>query len=144
MFLSITSSFWSFIVPRCSLILLLPNVVSSEGLFRYGTSIYLWFPNMSSSWWQLPHKNFLYYFIVGMSSFFINLILKTLNYFHMKVLDERISKWVHFSFCNTRFSRYLHLKFENEVTFLGIFSTYEIPESGTKSLIYEFSKLHFK
>ena len=37
--LSITSSFWSFIVPCSSLILLLPNKVSSERLFRYGTSI---------------------------------------------------------------------------------------------------------
>ena len=57
-FLSITSSFWSFIVPCCSLILLLPNIVSSEGLFRYGTSI---------SDFQIclvlgsPHKHFLFY-----------------------------------------------------------------------------------
>ena len=37
--LSITSSFWSFIVSCCSLILLLSNIASSEGLFRYATSI---------------------------------------------------------------------------------------------------------
>ena len=36
---SIISSFWSFIVSFCSLILLLPNKVSSEGLFKYGASI---------------------------------------------------------------------------------------------------------
>ena len=35
MFVGITFSFWSFIVSCCSLILLLPNVVSSEGLFRW-------------------------------------------------------------------------------------------------------------
>ena len=33
------TSFWSFIVSCCFLILLLPNIVSSEELFRYGTSI---------------------------------------------------------------------------------------------------------
>ena len=33
------TSFWIFIVSCCSLILLLPNIVSSEELFRYGTSI---------------------------------------------------------------------------------------------------------
>ena len=37
---SITSSIWSFIVSCCSLILLLPNVLSSEGLFRYGTCVF--------------------------------------------------------------------------------------------------------
>ena len=37
--LSVTCSFWSFIVPCFSLILLLPSIVSSERLFRYGTSI---------------------------------------------------------------------------------------------------------
>ena len=31
--------FWSLIVSFCSLILLLPNITSLEGLFRYGTSI---------------------------------------------------------------------------------------------------------
>ena len=67
-----------------------------------------------------------------MSSLFINLILKTLHYFHMKVLNERISKWVHLSFYHKQFSRYLHLKFEKEVIFLGRFSPYEIPESGDK------------
>ena len=33
------SSFWSFIVSCCSLILSLLNIVPWEGLFRYGTSI---------------------------------------------------------------------------------------------------------
>ena len=33
------TSFWSFVVSYCSLILLLPNIVSSDGLFRYGASI---------------------------------------------------------------------------------------------------------
>ena len=69
---------------------------------------------------------------IGVSSLFINLILKTLHYFHMKVLNERISKWVHLSFYHKRFLRYLHLKFEKEVIFLGRFSPYEIPESGDK------------
>ena len=39
-----------------------------------------------------------YCIAVGMSSLFINLILKTSNYLHMKVLNERISKWAHLSF----------------------------------------------
>ena len=62
----------------------------------------------------------------------VNLILKTLHYFHMIVLDEKISKWVHLSFYHKQFSRYLQLKFEKEVIFLGRFSPYEIPESGNK------------
>ena len=67
-----------------------------------------------------------------MSSLFINLISGTPNYLHMKVLNERISKWVRLSFYHKQFSRYLHLKFEKEVIFLGRFSPYEIPESGDK------------
>ena len=35
---------------------------------------------------------------VGMSSLFINLILKPLHYFHRKALNERVSKWAHLSF----------------------------------------------
>ena len=50
----------------------------------------------------------------------------------MKALNERISKWAHLSFYHKRFSRYLHLKFEKEVIFLGRFSPYEIPESRDK------------
>ena len=50
----------------------------------------------------------------------------------MKVLNERILKWVHLSFYYKWFSRYLYLKFEKEVVFLGGFSPYEIPESGDK------------
>ena len=50
----------------------------------------------------------------------------------MKVLNERISKWSPFSFCHKQLFRYLHLKFEKEVNFLGRFSPYEIPESGDK------------
>ena len=50
----------------------------------------------------------------------------------MKGLNERISKWSYLSFYDTQFSRYLHLKFEKEVIFLGRFSPYEIPESGDK------------
>ena len=50
----------------------------------------------------------------------------------MKVLNERISKWAHLSFYHKWFSRYMHLKFEKEVTFIGRFSPYEIPESGDK------------
>ena len=70
--------------------------------------------------------------VVGMSSLFVNLLLKILHYFHMKVLNERISKSVHLSFYHEQFSRYLHLKFEKVVTFLGRFSPYQIPESGNK------------
>ena len=70
--------------------------------------------------------------LVGMSSLFINVILKTSHYLHMKVLYERISKWAHLSFYDKQFSRYLHLKFEKEVIFLGRFFPYEIPESGNK------------
>ena len=50
----------------------------------------------------------------------------------MKVLNEKISKWVHLSFSHKWFLRYLHLKFEKEVIFLGRFSPYEIPESVDK------------
>ena len=70
--------------------------------------------------------------LLGMSSLFIKLILKTLHYFHMKVHNKRILKWTHLSFYHKGFSRYLHLKFEKEVIFLGRFSPYEIPESGDK------------
>ena len=70
--------------------------------------------------------------ILGISSLFINLILRTPYYLHMKVLNERISNWAHLSFYHKRFSRYLHLKFEKEVIFLGRFSPYGIPESGDK------------
>ena len=35
---------------------------------------------------------------IGMTSLFINLILRTPDYFHMIVHNERISKWVHLSF----------------------------------------------
>ena len=54
---------------------------------------------------------------IGMTSLFINLILRTPDYFHMIVHNERISKWVHLSFYHKQFSRYLHLKFEIEVFF---------------------------
>ena len=37
-FLTTTSSFWSFILSCCSLILFLPSIASSGGLIRYGTS----------------------------------------------------------------------------------------------------------
>ena len=53
----------------------------------------------------------------GKSGLFINLILKTSNYLHMEVLNQKISKWVHLSFYQKRFSSYLHLKFEKEVLF---------------------------
>ena len=79
-----------------------------------------------------------------MSSLFINLILRTLHYFHIKVLNEGISKSAHLSFHQKWLLRYLHLKFEKEVIFLGKFPPYEMTESGTKSLISEFSKLLFK
>ena len=69
---------------------------------------------------------------LGMSSLFINLILKTSHYLHMKVFNERISEWVHLYFYHKRFLRYLHLKFEKEVIFLERFSPYEITESGDK------------
>ena len=46
--------------------------------------------------------------------------------------NKRILKWVHLSFYHKRFSRYLNLKFEKEVIFLGRFSPFEIPESGDK------------
>ena len=67
-----------------------------------------------------------------MSSLFINLILKTPHYRHMKVPNERISKWAHLFFYDKRLWRYLHLKSEKKVIFLGRFSPYEIPESGDK------------
>ena len=67
-----------------------------------------------------------------MSSLFINLILKTSHNLHMKVLNERISEWVHLYFYHKRFLRYLHLKFEKEVIFLERFSPYEITKSGDK------------
>ena len=67
---------------------------------------------------------------VGMSSLFINLILKTPHYLQMNVLNERISKWAHLPFYHKRFSRYLHLQFEKEVFLSGRFSPYEIPDSG--------------
>ena len=82
--------------------------------------------------------------VVGMSSLFINLILKTSHYLHMKVLNERISEWDHLYFYHKRFLIYLHLKFEKEVIFLERFSPYEITESGDKISISEFSKLLFK
>ena len=69
---------------------------------------------------------------VGMSSLFMNLILKTSHYLHMKVLNEKIARWAHLSFYDKWFSRFLHLRFEKEVIFLGRFSLYEIPESGDK------------
>ena len=37
---SIPSSFWSFIVSCCSITLLLLNIITSEGLVRYSTSIF--------------------------------------------------------------------------------------------------------
>ena len=40
---------------------------------------------------------------------------------------------IYLSIDHKQFSRYLHLKFEKEVIFLGRFSPYEIPESGDKS-----------
>ena len=69
---------------------------------------------------------------VGMSSLFINLILRTPHYLYMKVLNERISKWAHLSFYHKQFLRYLHLKLEKEVILLGRFSPYEIPENVDK------------
>ena len=50
----------------------------------------------------------------------------------MKVPNERISKWAHLFFYDKRLWRYLHLKSEKKVIFLGRFSPYEIPESGDK------------
>ena len=67
--------------------------------------------------------NFFFVLQVGMSSLFINL---------MKVLNERISEWVHLYFYHKRFPRYLHLKFEKEMVFLERFSPYEITKSGDK------------
>ena len=64
---------------------------------------------------------------------FYKLDIKNSTYLYMKVLNERILKWAHLSFCHKRFSRYLHLKLEKEVIFLGRFSSYEIPESGDKT-----------
>ena len=75
---------------------------------------------------------YLYDHAVGMSSIFMNLILRTPHYLHMKFLNKTISKWAHLSFYHKWFSRYWHLKFEKEVIFLGRFSPYEIPESGDK------------
>ena len=50
----------------------------------------------------------------------------------MKVLNERISEWVHLYFYHKQFLRYLPLKFEKEVIFLERFSPYEVTESGDK------------
>ena len=81
--------------------------------------------------------------LIGMSSLFINLILRTPHYLHMKVLIERISKSAHLSFYHKRFLIYLHLKFEKEVIFLGRFSPYEIPESGDKIPNFRVFKIAF-
>ena len=84
-----------------------------------------------STFFLIEFWNFHMIFLqVGMSSLFVNLILKTLHYFHMKLLNKRISKRAHLSY--KRFLRYFHLKFEKEVIFLGNFSAYEIQESGDK------------
>ena len=79
-----------------------------------------------------------------MSSLFINLLLKTSHYLHKKVLNEKISKWAHLSFYHKRFWRYLHLKFENKVIFLGRFPPYEIPESEDKISNFCVFKMVFK
>ena len=39
---------------------------------------------------------------------------KTSHHFHMKVHNERISKWAHLSFYHKQFSIYFHLKFEKK------------------------------
>ena len=77
-----------------------------------------------------------------MSSLFINLILKTPHYLHMKALNERISEWAHLSFCHKRLLRYLYLKFKKEVIFLEDFPLIKLQKVGTKSLISVFSKLN--
>ena len=55
----------------------------------------------------------------------------------MKVLNERISEWVHLYFYHKRFLRYLHLKFEKEVIFL------EITEIGDKISNFRVLKIAF-
>ena len=101
----------------------------------------LWWPSKMLLREMTPGTNFMK---LGMSSLFINLILKTSHYLHMKVLNERISKWAQLSFYNKWFSRYVHLKFEKEMIFLGRFSPMKFQKVGTKSLISELSKLLFK
>ena len=66
MFLSMTSSFWSFIVSRWSLILLLSNISSSEGLFRYCTSISKWVFRHMSSYWSVWSQTFPLMFLLCM------------------------------------------------------------------------------
>ena len=63
----------------------------------------------------------------------------------MKVLNERISKWAHLSFYHKWLLRYLHLKFKKRGDFFKeIFPLMKLQKVGTKSLIFEFSKLLFK
>ena len=57
--------------------------------------------------------------------------------------NERISKWAHLSFYHKQFSRYLHLKLEKEVIFLGRFSPHEIPEKGDKISDFLIFKIAF-
>ena len=71
---------------------------------------------------------------IGVSSLFINLILKTLHYFHMKSLKRGFQKGLIYLYIisgsgDTVFAFKVQKK---EVIFLGRFSLYEIPESGYK------------
>ena len=75
-------SFWSFIVSCCSLILLLPNIASLEGLFRYGTSISTDRPSS-----QFPGKLFLY----CSGSSFSELLRVLAHLFSEKILVSFIS-----------------------------------------------------
>ena len=99
-------------------------------IYTQRLSSHLWFNGQQKS--RVPGLNWNPCVKVGMSSLFINLILKIPHYFHMKVLNERISKWAHLSFYQKQFLRYLYLKFEKEVISLGKFSPSEIPESRDK------------
>ena len=69
---------------------------------------------------------------LAMLSHFLNFTLKTTQYHQMKVLNKRIPEWPHLTLCHYRFSRYVHLKFQNQGNFLAKFPPNEISKSGDK------------
>ena len=81
---------------------------------------------------------------LGMLSHFLNFIFKTTQYHQIKVLNNRIPEWAHLTLYHYRFSRYVHLKFQNQGNFSAKFPLMKFQKVGTKSLISEFSELVFK
>ena len=112
------------------------NLESSEPwLFRFCVNRHLNICKINSA------NKFIFHFC---QFIFINLILRSPHYLHMKVLRERFSKWDQWDVYHKRFSRYLHLNFEKELIFYEDFSLMKFQKVGTKSLISEISKLLFK